>query len=118
MNLINLREIGNNALKVIRSPKTEMILAFIIEMSKNYIFASIHQFTGDQLLYNILQYLILLIPWIMLGHGALRYEAQTKYETYSNIGSKIYPSTLKRKKNLNLLSIIFITFVFVKFLIT
>ena len=89
-----------------------MILAFIIEMSKSYIFAFIHQFTGEQLLYTILQLLILLVPWIMLCHGALRYEYQNKYRTYSNLSNQNTSNTLQPK---NLLSLIFITFVFMKF---
>ena len=116
MSLVNLRVVGNNALKFIRSPKTEMILAFIIDMSKNYIFVFIHQLTGEQMLYSILQLFILLVPWIMLGHGALRYEYQNKYRTYSNLSNQNTPNTMQPKKNLSLLSLIFITFVSMKFL--
>ena len=117
MGLINLRGIGNNALKFIRSPKTEMILAFIIEMSKSYIFAFIYQFTGDQMLYTILRGLILLVPWIMLGHGAFRYESQKTYNFYPNLNKQNSPNTLKPKKNLNLSSFLLATFIFMKFLL-
>lgn len=116
MSRIDLRGIGNNAHKFIRSLKTEMIPAFIIEMSKNYIFAFIYQLTGDQMLYTILQGLILLAPWIMLGHGAFRYESQKTYN-FSSLSNHNSPNTLKPKKNLNLLSFILATFVFMKFLL-
>ena len=74
-NLINPLAAWNNTVNFIRSPVTEMICAFIIDISRNYIFAFIHQFTGDQLIYPILQCFIVIVPWIMLGHGALRYDA-------------------------------------------
>lgn len=116
MSLINLRRIGNKTAEFIRSPKTEMILAFIIEMSKNYIFAFIYQFTGDQMLYTILRCLILLVPWIMLGHGAFRYESKKLSNFYSNLNYHNSSKTLKPKKNLNLLSFLLAIFLVIEFL--
>ena len=102
MSLMNLRILGNNALRFIRSPITEIIVSFIIEMSRNYIFALIYQFTGDQLIYTILQYVILFIPWIMLGHGAFRHESQRTNNLYTRLNSHNSSNVPKPKRNLNL----------------
>ena len=114
--LINPLAIWNNTINFIRSPVTEMVCAFIINISRDYIFAFIHQFTGDQLIYPILQLLIILIPWIMLGHGALRYEP-SKYrgKPYSDL--KIYNSSniLIPKKHLKILSFLFVALIFLQF---
>jgi hypothetical protein len=116
MSLINLRRIGNKTAEFIRSPKTEMVLAFIIEMSKNYLFLFIQQLTGDQILYTVLQFLILLVPWIMLGHGAFRYEALKSYKGYSSLNNHNLPNP-RLKINLNLTSFLFAAFIFMKLLI-
>ena len=117
MNLINLRAMGNNTAKFIRSPITEIIFAFFLEMSRNYIFAFIHQFTGDQLVYTISQYLIVFLPWIMLGHGMFRYESQKIDNVYSNLNNYNSDNTLKPRKNLNLLSFLLATFIIIELLL-
>ncbi len=113
MNPLTMR---NNTSNFISSPVTEMVCAFIINISRYYIFAFIHQFTGDQLIYPILQLLIILIPWIMLGHGALRYEA-SKYRSkpYSDLRNNS-SNILMPKKNLKILSFLFVAFIFLQFL--
>ena len=101
INLINLRGKCDDALGLIRNPVTEMISAFVIDMSKNYIFAFVHQFTGNNLTYLIFQYSLLILPWIILGHGALRYiNSQNTGNVYSNLKNSY--STQISKKSLNL----------------
>ena len=117
MSLINLRRIGNKTAEFIRSPKTEMVLAFIIEMSKNYLFLFFHQLTGDQILYTVLRCLILLVPWIMLGHGAFRYEAQKTYKGYSSLNNHNLSNSPRPKINLNLTSFLLAAFILMKLLL-
>lgn len=116
MSLINLGGIGNNALKFIRSPKTEIILAFILEMTKTFTFAFVFQFTGDQLIYTIFKYSFLMVPWIILGHGMLRHESQKTYKGYSNLDNHNSLDNINTKKTLNLSSFLLATFIIIEFL--
>jgi hypothetical protein len=101
----------------IRNPVTEIVCAFILEMSKSFIFAFIFQFTGDQLVYTIFQYSFLMIPWIMLGHGALRHTAsQNTANIYSGFNDENSPSIQMQKKNLNLFSLLFAAFIIIELL--
>ena len=105
----------NNPVDFIRNPVTEMVSAFVIDMSKNFIFAYLYQFTGDNLVFLILQYSLLILPWIMLGHGALRYmKYQSKRNTYSDLEN--FNSTQMSKKSLNLVSLVFGMFIIIQFL--
>ena len=115
-NLINPLTAWNNTVNFIRSPITEMVCAFIIDISRTYIFAFIHQFTGDQLIYLILQYMIIFIPWIMLGHGALRHEA-SKYrgKSYSDLKNFNSSNILMPKKSVKLISLLFAALGFLQF---
>jgi hypothetical protein len=115
--LINLRGICDNVVNFIRSPVTEMVCAFIIEMSKYYIFAFIFQFTGNQLIYPLLQFSILMVPWIMLGHGALRHMAsRNTVNVYSDLNDYDSSNIQKPKKNVYLLGFLFATFFIIEFL--
>ncbi len=114
--LVNFGGIRDNAVNIIKSPVTEMICAFIIDMSRNYIFAFIHQFSGDHLIYTILQISFLFIPWIMLGHGAFRYESQKKSKVYPDSNNNNSSSTMIPKKNLLLSSFLLAAFIIVRFL--
>ena len=71
------RRVYNRTVSFVKNPVTEMIFAASIDLCRNNIFSFIYQFIGDQLVYTIIQYLILVIPWIMLGHGMLRYTPKT-----------------------------------------
>lgn len=114
--LTNQLAIGNKTLNFISSPIAEMICAFIIDLSRNYLFAFIYQFTGDQLIYPVLQYLIIFIPWIMLGHGALRHEAlRFKGDIFSSLESFNSLNTIKLKKSSKLICFFFVFFVFLQF---
>jgi hypothetical protein len=89
-----------------------MVLAAAIDLSRNYIFSFIDQFMVDKLVFSIIQYLIIIIPWIMLGHGALRYPQKTNKKNldinYNN------SSILSKGKNQNLLPLIFTFSILIK----
>lgn len=107
---------ASKVVNFISSPITEMICAFIIDISRSFIFTFIYQFTGDQLIYPILQYLIIFIPWIMLGHGALRNEtSRFKGNISSPLESLNSSTALVTKKYPKLVSFLFIVFVFLQF---
>ena len=114
--LRNQLVIGNKVVSLISNPITEMICAFIIDQSKHALLALIHQFTGDQLIYSILLILFLLTPWIMLGHGAFRYEnSKFKGVAYTPLGNFSSSDALMSKKRLKLVSFLFAIFVFLQF---
>jgi len=114
--MMNLeRSVFKKSVSFIKSPVTEMIFAAIIDLSRNYLFAFIHQFIGDQLIYTIIQYLILIIPWIMLGHGALRFPQKTNKEN-SYFGHQDYSKSLKQNNNFLIMSLLFSASLIIKFL--
>jgi hypothetical protein len=102
-------------ISLIKDPVTEMVLAAIIDLSRNYIFSFIHQYIGDPLIYTIIQYLIVLIPWIMLGHGALRYPQKTNVKSL-DINYDDSSTLPKPKTNLNLLILFFSISFIIKFI--
>ena len=114
--LINQLIIENKIVSFISSPIIEMICAFIIDQSKYFIFTFIHQFIGDSLLYPIAQILIILVPWIMLGHGAFRHEnSRFKGNTYGSLENFNSSNNLPSKKNSGLVSFLFAAFIFLQF---
>jgi hypothetical protein len=110
--LVNPNGLYGKFVSFIKSPVTEMVLAAAIDLSRNFLFSFVYQYIGDQLVYSIIQYLIILIPWIMLGHGALRYPQKTSKQNldinYNN------SSILSKGKNLNLLPLIFTFSILIK----
>ena len=96
----------------VKSPVTEMIVAACIDLSRNFLFSTLHQYIGDQLIFSIIQYTIIILPWIMLGHGALRFPQKTN--NYSNIDCHQFNNQLTQKKNMNLLSLMIITSIAIK----
>ena len=115
--LINQLVMGNKVVNFIRSPITEMICAFIIDQSKYYIFSFIHQFTGDQLIYPIFQMLIILVPWIMLGHGAFRHEnSRFKGNISATLETFNSSNSFESKKSPRLVSLIIASFIFLQFI--
>lgn len=90
-----------------------MIVAACIDLSRNFLFTIVHQYTGDQMIYSIIQYTILILPWIMLGHGALRFPQKT-YNTYNDLDNYSFTNSIPPKKRVNLLSLILTTSIAIK----
>ena len=114
MSLANFRGIFDAAVNFITSPVTEMVCAFILDISRNYLIALTRQFMGNQLISLILQSFIVTIPWIMLGHGAIRYPQNTN-RVYSTVDNNNPSSTLMPKKNLYILTFLSAIFIFTDF---
>ena len=91
-----------------------MIVAACIDLSRNFLFEIFHQYFGDQMIFSLIQYIIIILPWIMLGHGALRYPQKTI--NYSNLDYYENDDQLTQKKNTNLLSLMILTSLAIKFI--
>ncbi len=112
---INLAGKWDNPVDFIRNPVTEMVSAFVIDMSKNFIFAYYVSIYRKQFSLLNLQYSLLILPWIMLGHGAFRYiNYQNKRNTYSDLEN--FNSPQMSKKSLNIVSLVFGMFIIIQFL--
>ena len=98
--------------RFVKSPVTEMIIAACIDLSRNFLFASLHQFISDQMIFSLFQITIIILPWIMLGHGALRFPQKTN--NYYNNDFYENNNQLIQKKNTNFLSLIILTSLAIK----
>ena len=95
----------------VKSPVTEMIVAACIDLSRNFLFEILHQYFGSQIIFSLIQLTIIIIPWIMLGHGALRFPQKTN--DYHNLD--YYESNNKlTQKNTNFLSLLIISSLAIK----
>ena len=109
-----MSSIFNRIVDLIKNPITEMVVAAIIDLSRNYLFIVMNQFIGDPLPYLIFQVSIVVVPWIMLGHGALRYPEKTN-NAHFNIHSDSFSSVIGHK-NLNLFNLVVVSSLVIKFL--
>ena len=109
MNMINPKGLSNNVVNLISNPITEMVCAFIIDISRNYILGFMRPFTGDQLNYLFLVSVFIIIPWIMLGHGAIRYIQNTD-ETFVDLSNNNLSNVRFKKRNLSLLTFLLAAF--------
>lgn len=108
-NVINPKEIPRNVVSLITSPITEMVCAFIIDVSRNSILGFITPFSGNNLSYLFLVSIFIILPWIMLGHGAIRY-IHNKDKEFINLSNNNLSDPKMQKRNLNLLSFLFATY--------
>lgn len=107
------RTLFKKLVNFLKSPVTEMIVAACIDLSRNFLFTVVHQYTGDQMIYSIIQYTILILPWMMLGHGALRFPQKT-YSTYNDLDNYGLTTSILPKKKGNFLSLMLITSIVIK----
>lgn len=113
MDLIYPKGITKNVVTLISNPITEMVCAFIIDMSRNYILGVIHPFLETDLNYLFLVSILLLFPWIMLGHGAIRY-IQNKKNEFVKLSNNNPSHPQIQKKNLNLFIFLLTTYIIIR----
>lgn len=114
-NLINPKGISKNVFILLSSPITEMVCAFVIDISRNYILGFMYPFTGDNLNYLFLVSFLIIIPWIMLGHGAIRH-TQNKDKAFANLSNNNLSNPQMQKRNLNLLIFLLPAFIITRLL--
>ena len=112
-NLINPKEIPKNVANLITSPITEMVCAFIIDISRNSILGFLSPFSGNNLSYLFLVSIFIILPWIMLGHGAIRY-THNKDKEFIDLSNNNLSNPQMPKRNLNLLSLLLATYIITK----
>ena len=113
MNLINQKGMTENVVTFISHPITEMVLAFIIDFNRRYILGFMRPIIGDNLNYLLLVSILIVIPWIMLGHGAIRY-IQNKDKTFVDLSKNNSSNAQPKKRNLNLLSFLLAAFIVIR----
>lgn len=107
--LINKKGKIDKVVIFIGHPITEMVCAFIINFSRQYFLGFMRPFTGSQLDYILLVSILVITPWIMLGHGAIRYIRNTD-KAFVDISNKNISKSKMQKGNLNLLSSLLVAF--------
>ncbi len=111
-NILDSKGMVKRVVNLISNPITEMVCAFIIDFSRNYIIGFLQPFAGDHLHFLMILFLIV-VPWIMLGHGAIRYTQNTD-KAFTDLSNNNLSSVQIQKRNPKLLGFLLTAFVITK----